>query len=167
MSIWKNIKLVSNISLGPVYNHFVLVFLENTKTMIKKLWKQLNFRWFIIMCMQVGIANTNRSIYPVSSFSLRSFLVDGCCTWQNEGTFVNFIRIQQRLFGLVRWIYFILINLKIIFIVLPACQCWLKKQKDILSPDIRASGDQVMWTSGLMFGKTEVLCNSFNLIQCI
>ncbi|XP_050941952.1 uncharacterized protein LOC103483456 [Cucumis melo] len=34
-------------------------------------------------------------------------------------------------------------------------ECWLKKQKDILSPDIRASGDQVMWTSGLMFGKIE------------
>ncbi|XP_038895647.1 uncharacterized protein LOC120083824 isoform X2 [Benincasa hispida] len=34
-------------------------------------------------------------------------------------------------------------------------ECWLKKQKDILSPDQRASGDQVMWTSGLMFGKNE------------
>lgn len=34
-------------------------------------------------------------------------------------------------------------------------ECWLKKQKDMLRPDQRASGDQVMWTSGLMFGKNE------------
>ncbi|GKV12707.1 hypothetical protein SLEP1_g23825 [Rubroshorea leprosula] len=34
-------------------------------------------------------------------------------------------------------------------------ECWLKKQKDVLVPDRRDSGDQVMWTSGLIFGKGE------------
>ncbi|GLT51538.1 hypothetical protein SLA2020_249410 [Shorea laevis] len=34
-------------------------------------------------------------------------------------------------------------------------ECWLKKQRDVLAPDRRDSGDQVMWTSGLMFGKGE------------
>lgn len=32
-------------------------------------------------------------------------------------------------------------------------ECWLKKQKNILDPDRRDSGDQVIWTSGLVFGK--------------
>ncbi|XP_012083725.1 uncharacterized protein LOC105643242 isoform X2 [Jatropha curcas] len=34
-------------------------------------------------------------------------------------------------------------------------ECWLKKQKDSLEPDRRDSGPQVMWTSGLVFGKGE------------
>ncbi|KAM7260759.1 hypothetical protein ACFE04_026234 [Oxalis oulophora] len=34
-------------------------------------------------------------------------------------------------------------------------ECWLKKQKDTLAPDRHDSGDQVMWTSGLVFGKGE------------
>ncbi|KAL4363349.1 hypothetical protein GQ457_04G032870 [Hibiscus cannabinus] len=34
-------------------------------------------------------------------------------------------------------------------------ECWLKKQKDTLDPDRRDSGDMVMWTSGLIFGKGE------------
>ncbi|KAI9112713.1 hypothetical protein K1719_016216 [Acacia pycnantha] len=34
-------------------------------------------------------------------------------------------------------------------------ECWLKRQKDVLSPDRRDSGDLVMWTSGLFFGKRE------------
>ncbi|KAJ8900332.1 hypothetical protein K2173_024972 [Erythroxylum novogranatense] len=32
-------------------------------------------------------------------------------------------------------------------------ECWLKRQIDILDPAIRDSGDHVMWTSGLVFGK--------------
>ncbi|KAB1228262.1 Peptidyl-prolyl cis-trans isomerase-like 3 [Morella rubra] len=32
-------------------------------------------------------------------------------------------------------------------------ECWLKKQKDTLNPDQQDSGDQVIWTSGLIFGK--------------
>uniref|UniRef100_A0A2P2K3E6 Uncharacterized protein LOC105643242 n=1 Tax=Rhizophora mucronata TaxID=61149 RepID=A0A2P2K3E6_RHIMU len=32
-------------------------------------------------------------------------------------------------------------------------ECWLKKQKDTWEPDRRDSGDHVMWTSGLVFGK--------------
>ncbi|XP_021280386.1 uncharacterized protein LOC110413766 isoform X1 [Herrania umbratica] len=34
-------------------------------------------------------------------------------------------------------------------------ECWLKKQKDALDPDRRDSGDAVIWTSGLIFGKGE------------
>lgn len=34
-------------------------------------------------------------------------------------------------------------------------ECWLKKQKDPLEPDRRDYGDQVMWTSGQVFGKGE------------
>lgn len=34
-------------------------------------------------------------------------------------------------------------------------ECWLKKQKDILSPDRQEAGDKVSWTSGLIFGKGE------------
>ncbi|WRX10578.1 Cyclophilin-type peptidyl-prolyl cis-trans isomerase domain - like 7 [Theobroma cacao] len=34
-------------------------------------------------------------------------------------------------------------------------ECWLKKQKDTLDPDRRDSGDEVIWTSGLIFGKGE------------
>ncbi|XP_017614153.1 uncharacterized protein LOC108459308 isoform X4 [Gossypium arboreum] len=34
-------------------------------------------------------------------------------------------------------------------------ECWLKKQKDALDPDWRDSGDKVIWTSGLVFGKGE------------
>ncbi|KAB2056113.1 hypothetical protein E1A91_A11G084200v1 [Gossypium mustelinum] len=34
-------------------------------------------------------------------------------------------------------------------------ECWLKKQKDALDPDWRDSGDNVIWTSGLVFGKGE------------
>ncbi|XP_028790158.1 uncharacterized protein LOC114746138 [Neltuma alba] len=34
-------------------------------------------------------------------------------------------------------------------------ECWLKRQKDVLSPERRDSGDLVMWTSGLVFGNRE------------
>ncbi|XP_060673731.1 uncharacterized protein LOC107403764 isoform X2 [Ziziphus jujuba] len=34
-------------------------------------------------------------------------------------------------------------------------ECWLKKQKNSLEPDRRDSGDQVIWTSGLVFAKRE------------
>ncbi|KAJ0961639.1 hypothetical protein J5N97_001136 [Dioscorea zingiberensis] len=34
-------------------------------------------------------------------------------------------------------------------------ECWLKKQKDILFPDVKQSDEKVMWTSGLIFGKGE------------
>ena len=35
-------------------------------------------------------------------------------------------------------------------------QCWLKKQKDTLAPQRQDAGSNVMWTSGLVFGKGEV-----------
>ncbi|KAL8155271.1 hypothetical protein AgCh_000591 [Apium graveolens] len=35
------------------------------------------------------------------------------------------------------------------------CKCWLKKQKDTLDPELRDSGDKVMWTSGIIYGKGE------------
>lgn len=34
-------------------------------------------------------------------------------------------------------------------------ECWLKKQKDALLPDLQESGKKVIWTSGLIFGKGE------------
>ncbi|KAJ6955101.1 hypothetical protein NC652_006519 [Populus alba x Populus x berolinensis] len=34
-------------------------------------------------------------------------------------------------------------------------ECWLKKQKDTLEPEKRDSGDHVMWTSGVVFGRGE------------
>ncbi|GMH09283.1 hypothetical protein Nepgr_011124 [Nepenthes gracilis] len=34
-------------------------------------------------------------------------------------------------------------------------ECWLKKQKDSLAPERRDAGTEVMWTSGLIFGKGE------------
>ncbi|XP_059651660.1 uncharacterized protein LOC132299190 isoform X1 [Cornus florida] len=34
-------------------------------------------------------------------------------------------------------------------------ECWLKKQKDTLAPDRKDSGKEVIWTSGLFFGKEE------------
>ncbi|OMO95793.1 hypothetical protein CCACVL1_05268 [Corchorus capsularis] len=34
-------------------------------------------------------------------------------------------------------------------------ECWLKKQKDPLSPDRQEAGEAVSWTSGLTFGKGE------------
>ncbi|KAL9231173.1 hypothetical protein vseg_006430 [Gypsophila vaccaria] len=34
-------------------------------------------------------------------------------------------------------------------------ECWLKKQKDPLAPQRQDSGSNVMWTSGLIFGKGE------------
>ncbi|KAI5564167.1 hypothetical protein BDE02_14G041400 [Populus trichocarpa] len=34
-------------------------------------------------------------------------------------------------------------------------ECWLKKQKDTLEPDRLDSGDHVMWTSGIVFGRGE------------
>ncbi|KAK1561176.1 hypothetical protein Q3G72_035220 [Acer saccharum] len=34
-------------------------------------------------------------------------------------------------------------------------ECWLKKQKDTLDPAKLDSGDHVMWTSGVIFGKRE------------
>ncbi|KAE8722535.1 Restriction endonuclease, type II-like superfamily protein [Hibiscus syriacus] len=38
-------------------------------------------------------------------------------------------------------------------------ECWLKKQKDALSPDRQDAGKSVIWTSGLIFGKGEVKLN--------
>lgn len=35
-------------------------------------------------------------------------------------------------------------------------ECWLKGQKDVFNPERRDSGDLVMWTSGLVFGKRGV-----------
>ncbi|KAG0453079.1 hypothetical protein HPP92_025743 [Vanilla planifolia] len=32
-------------------------------------------------------------------------------------------------------------------------RCWLKKQKDVLFPTLQESGEKVIWTSGLIFGK--------------
>ncbi|PKA58886.1 DNA excision repair protein ERCC-4 [Apostasia shenzhenica] len=32
-------------------------------------------------------------------------------------------------------------------------ECWLKKQKDVMFPALQESGDKVIWTSGLIFGK--------------
>ncbi|XP_008794880.1 uncharacterized protein LOC103710775 [Phoenix dactylifera] len=34
-------------------------------------------------------------------------------------------------------------------------ECWLKKQKDVLFPALQESGEKVIWTSGLIFGKGE------------
>ncbi|XP_022678754.1 uncharacterized protein LOC101771486 isoform X2 [Setaria italica] len=34
-------------------------------------------------------------------------------------------------------------------------ECWLKKQKDVMAPAVVARGEDVMWTSGLVFGKGE------------
>ncbi|KAI0500291.1 hypothetical protein KFK09_018503 [Dendrobium nobile] len=34
-------------------------------------------------------------------------------------------------------------------------ECWLKKQKDVMLPALQESGDKVIWTSGLIFGKGE------------
>ncbi|XP_068635979.1 uncharacterized protein [Aristolochia californica] len=34
-------------------------------------------------------------------------------------------------------------------------ECWLKKQKDPLNPEMQDSGEKVIWTSGLIFGKGE------------
>lgn len=34
-------------------------------------------------------------------------------------------------------------------------ECWLKKQKDVLFPALQGSGEKVIWTSGLIFGKGE------------
>ncbi|XP_068651386.1 uncharacterized protein [Aristolochia californica] len=34
-------------------------------------------------------------------------------------------------------------------------ECWLKKQNNPLKPEIKDSGDEVMWTSGLIFGEGE------------
>ncbi|KAJ4777658.1 Peptidyl-prolyl cis-trans isomerase-like 3 [Rhynchospora pubera] len=34
-------------------------------------------------------------------------------------------------------------------------ECWLKKQNDVLSPEVVSSGDHSMWTSGLVFAKGE------------
>ena len=42
-----------------------------------------------------------------------------------------------------------------IFIIL-YYQCWLKKQKDTLSPNRQEAGKSVSWTSGLLFGKGDV-----------
>uniref|UniRef100_A0A0A9ALG3 Uncharacterized protein n=1 Tax=Arundo donax TaxID=35708 RepID=A0A0A9ALG3_ARUDO len=36
-------------------------------------------------------------------------------------------------------------------------ECWLKKQKDTMAPAVIARGEDVMWTSGLVFGKGEVV----------
>uniref|UniRef100_A0A175YF49 Apple domain-containing protein n=1 Tax=Daucus carota subsp. sativus TaxID=79200 RepID=A0A175YF49_DAUCS len=44
-------------------------------------------------------------------------------------------------------------------------ECWLKKQKDSLDPDRRESGDQIMWTSGIIYGKGEVHNLSMQGIQ--
>ncbi|KAL1553201.1 hypothetical protein AAHA92_13907 [Salvia divinorum] len=34
-------------------------------------------------------------------------------------------------------------------------ECWLKKQKDVLLPEKQDSGNKIMWTSGIVFGKGE------------
>ncbi|CAN6308379.1 unnamed protein product [Urochloa humidicola] len=34
-------------------------------------------------------------------------------------------------------------------------ECWLKKQKDVMAPAVIARGEDVMWTSGLVFGEGE------------
>eukprot|EP00262_Sarcandra_glabra_P013929 TRINITY_DN3955_c0_g2_i2.p1 TRINITY_DN3955_c0_g2~~TRINITY_DN3955_c0_g2_i2.p1 ORF type:complete len:350 (+),score=54.60 TRINITY_DN3955_c0_g2_i2:164-1213(+) len=34
-------------------------------------------------------------------------------------------------------------------------ECWLKKQKNPLIPDLQEKGEKVIWTSGLIFGKGE------------
>lgn len=34
-------------------------------------------------------------------------------------------------------------------------ECWLKKQKDPLVPDVQEAGEKVIWTSGLIFGNGE------------
>ncbi|KAL6545359.1 hypothetical protein OROGR_009233 [Orobanche gracilis] len=34
-------------------------------------------------------------------------------------------------------------------------ECWLKKQKDVLAPEKHNVGKEVMWTSGILFGKGE------------
>ncbi|ONK68245.1 uncharacterized protein A4U43_C05F9240 [Asparagus officinalis] len=34
-------------------------------------------------------------------------------------------------------------------------QCWLKKQKDVLFPALQETGENVIWTSRLIFGKGE------------
>ncbi|CAM8988879.1 unnamed protein product [Rhodiola kirilowii] len=34
-------------------------------------------------------------------------------------------------------------------------ECWLKKQKDTMSPEKQDEGPKVMWTSGIIFGKGE------------
>jgi hypothetical protein len=47
-------------------------------------------------------------------------------------------------------------------------QCWLKKQKDVMAPAVIAKGEDVMWTSGLIFGKGEVgyMQSLFQLTSC-
>uniref|UniRef100_A0ACD5ZN43 Uncharacterized protein n=1 Tax=Avena sativa TaxID=4498 RepID=A0ACD5ZN43_AVESA len=34
-------------------------------------------------------------------------------------------------------------------------ECWLKRQKDVLYPSVIARGEDVMWTSGLVFGTSQ------------
>ncbi|KAH6838262.1 peptidyl-prolyl cis-trans isomerase [Perilla frutescens var. hirtella] len=34
-------------------------------------------------------------------------------------------------------------------------ECWLKKQKDVLFPDKQETGNKIMWTSGVIFGRGE------------
>ncbi|KAI3458937.1 hypothetical protein Pfo_015600 [Paulownia fortunei] len=34
-------------------------------------------------------------------------------------------------------------------------ECWLKKQKDVLVPDSQETGNKIMWTSGVIFGRGE------------
>ncbi|XP_037433375.1 uncharacterized protein LOC119300542 [Triticum dicoccoides] len=34
-------------------------------------------------------------------------------------------------------------------------ECWLKKQNDAMAPSVIARGEDVMWTSGLVFGKSQ------------
>ncbi|CAM0871318.1 unnamed protein product [Alopecurus aequalis] len=34
-------------------------------------------------------------------------------------------------------------------------ECWLKKQTDVMAPSVIARGEDVMWTSGLVFGKSQ------------
>ncbi|KAI5598385.1 hypothetical protein BDE02_02G128000 [Populus trichocarpa] len=47
-------------------------------------------------------------------------------------------------------------------------ECWLKKQKDTLEPEKRDSGDHVVWTSGVVFGRGEVhyLVKVLWMLQC-
>ncbi|GJN29990.1 hypothetical protein PR202_gb18262 [Eleusine coracana subsp. coracana] len=45
-------------------------------------------------------------------------------------------------------------------------ECWLKKQKDVMAPAVIARGDDVMWTSGLVFANGEAAFGpSYALLQ--
>ncbi|KAJ0910357.1 hypothetical protein HanRHA438_Chr06g0251441 [Helianthus annuus] len=45
----------------------------------------------------------------------------------------------------------------LVCVILGCFVCWLKKQKDPLAPDWQEAGDNTIWTSGLVFGKSEAI----------